>query len=109
MNWADANGIGYLAWAWWDASDLSGDAAVYALYTGPNFTPKAPEGTAFKAHLASLGPLTVADRAFSGGPLPVAVSGVGSASAPIRAGSVLGPIGESISLRENRYLRVVGR
>jgi endoglucanase len=54
MNWADSKGIGYLPWAWWDSTGLTGDAADYALYTGSNFTPKAPEGTAYKAHLASL-------------------------------------------------------
>ncbi|HEY5231574.1 MAG TPA: cellulase family glycosylhydrolase [Galbitalea sp.] len=55
MTWADANGIGYLPWAWWDANDVSGDAALYALYAGPNFTANAPTGTAYKAHLASIG------------------------------------------------------
>jgi hypothetical protein len=54
MTWADANGIGYLPWAWWDSTGLSGDNALYALYTGSSFTPKAPAGTTYKAHLATL-------------------------------------------------------
>lgn len=101
MNWADSNGIGYLPWAWWDASGLSGDAARYALYTGSKFTPKAPEGTAYKAHLASIAPLPVADRAFHTLPLPGTVTGVGSSlghgSAP------------QVRLARNRYLRISTR
>jgi endoglucanase len=54
MTWADSHGIGYLPWAWWDSTGQSGDNALYALFTGPNFTPNAPVGTAYKAHLATL-------------------------------------------------------
>lgn len=56
MTWADAHGIGYSPWAWWvvDASE-SPSAALYALITDDaSFTPKAPEGTTYFAHLQSL-------------------------------------------------------
>lgn len=55
MSWADANGIGYLPWAWWDVSVAeSVSNGRYALFSGSSFTPKAPSGTAFHAHLAAL-------------------------------------------------------
>ncbi len=57
MSWADAHGIGYSPWAWWqvDASE-SLTASRYALITDTTtFAPKAPAGTAYKSHLASLG------------------------------------------------------
>ncbi len=57
MTWADAHGIGYLPWAWWDvgAAEANGNGSdIYALYTGSSFTPKAPSGTKFKNYLASL-------------------------------------------------------
>ena len=53
MQWAEQHGIGYMPWAWWDVS--GGGNGVYALYTGSSFTPKAPSGTKFKAHLATIG------------------------------------------------------
>jgi hypothetical protein len=80
MNWADAHGIGYLPWAWWDASGLTGDAALYALYTGPNFTPQAPEGTAYKAHLAALAS-SPSPLAFVTLPTPMTVPGFVPSSA----------------------------
>jgi endoglucanase len=55
MTWADSHGIGYLPWAWWDVSaSESLDNSRYALYSGSSFTPKAPAGTAYHAHLAAL-------------------------------------------------------
>jgi endoglucanase len=61
MNWADAHGIGYLPWAWWEVSaDEGHDPNLYALVTGSNFTPRAPSGTAYHDHLATLG-ATVSD------------------------------------------------
>lgn len=56
MTWADAHGIGYAPWAWWytDSSD-GADANLYALIANlTTFTPRAPEGTAYHDHLASL-------------------------------------------------------
>ncbi len=58
MNWADAAAIGYAPWAWWvtDSSD-SADANLYALIANlTDFTPRAPSGTAYHDHLASLQP-----------------------------------------------------
>jgi hypothetical protein len=109
MNWADANGIGYLPWAWWDASDLSGDAALYALYTGSNFTPKAPEGTAYKAHLAALAPVPITERTYTGGPLPVTVTGVVSSARGYTAEVEPPTVLDAAILLEDRYLHVLGR
>jgi hypothetical protein len=81
MTWADAHGIGYLPWAWWDASGLSGDSALYALYSGSNFTPQAPAGTAYKAHLASLAPASY--PALHTLPLVVTAPSVGTSSVPL--------------------------
>ncbi len=74
MSWADSNGIGYLPWAWWDSTGLSGDNALYALYTGPSFTPKAPAGTTYQAHLASLATSPPA-QVFSILPTPITFPG----------------------------------
>jgi hypothetical protein len=81
MNWADAHGIGYLPWAWWDANGLSGDAALYALYSGSSFTPQAPAGTAYKAHLATL-PTASPVRVFHTLPAPMTVPSLGTSSTP---------------------------
>lgn len=56
MTWADARGIGYGPWAWWDVDDSESiTASRYALITdATTFAPKAPAGTAYKSHLASL-------------------------------------------------------
>jgi len=57
MNWADAHDIGYAPWAWWvtDASD-GVEPNLYALISDlSTFTPRAPEGTAYHDHLATLG------------------------------------------------------
>jgi hypothetical protein len=64
MTWADAHGIGYLPWAWWDvgAAEANGNGSdIYALYTGSSFTPKSPSGTKFKNYLASLPSTTPPD------------------------------------------------
>lgn len=56
LPWADAHGIGYAPWAWWvvDASE-SVSASRYALIEDDvTFTPKAPAGTAYFAHLQTL-------------------------------------------------------
>jgi hypothetical protein len=108
MKWADSNGIGYLAWAWWNAADLSGDAKRYALYTGPNFTPKAPEGTAYKAHLASIGPVPVPERTFTGGPLPVTVSGIDPGLGEKSTGTAVVGVLRPLATRA-RYLRLWSR
>jgi endoglucanase len=109
MNWADAAGIGYLPWAWWDASGLTGAAKLYALYSGSNFTPQAPEGTAYKAHLASLGPLPVNERAFTGGPLPMTAPGIGSSSGAATAHGVQSTETGTLRLRARRCLRLSSR
>ncbi len=57
MTWAEAHGIGYLPWAWWDvgAAEAAGNGSdIYALFSGSSFTPKAPSGTKFHDFLAGL-------------------------------------------------------
>jgi uncharacterized protein with LGFP repeats len=86
MTWADAHGIGYLPWAWWDvgAAEANGNGSdIYALYTGPSFTPKVPSGTKFKNYLASLTGVVV--------PSPVGVSLIDQAYA--RWGGASGALG----------------
>ncbi|MBX3092522.1 MAG: cellulase family glycosylhydrolase [Cryobacterium sp.] len=57
MTWADSRGVGYLPWAWWKVSASESVAnSRYALVEGADFTPKAPSGTAFHDHLASIEP-----------------------------------------------------
>jgi hypothetical protein len=85
MDWADANGIGYSPWAWTDATQTSGDDAIYSLYSGNRFTPNAPMGTAYKAHLATLQPIV-----FRIQPAPMTAPGFPAASA-------LTPLSASVS------------
>jgi hypothetical protein len=84
MTWADSNGIGYLPWAWWDAAGVTGDNALYALYTGPGFTANAPTGTAYEAHLAAI---ASGRRVYHTVPAPVTVAPLGTSSAPVTAAS----------------------
>jgi hypothetical protein len=49
LTWLDGQGISYLAWAWATTGTPS------MLKDTTNFTPLAPNGTLFKAHLAGLG------------------------------------------------------
>jgi endoglucanase len=81
MDWADAHGIGYLPWAWWNADDVSGDSALYALFSGSNFTPHAPTGTNYKSHLAALAP-TPPVHVFHTLPAPMTVPRPGTVTAP---------------------------
>lgn len=60
LDWADLHGIGYAAWAWWKVTDAESlTNSRYALVDDPGFTPKAPSGTTYHAHLAAL-PTTAA-------------------------------------------------
>ena len=119
-NWADGDGIGYLPWAWWDASQTSGDDALYALYSGPSFAPHAPVGTVYKAHLAALAAQNAA-KAFRIQPAPLSAPGFGSSASPLGTpGGVhsppaaAGPVATMAlatsdlpaALMEQRYLRV---
>jgi endoglucanase len=57
MTWADAHGIGYLAWGWWvlSAQEISDDGcSAYYLITDPTGTPAAPNGVNLHDHLATL-------------------------------------------------------
>jgi hypothetical protein len=50
MAWADAHGVGYLAWTW-DTWGCSGGQALISDYAG---TPCSPYGSAYQQHLAAL-------------------------------------------------------
>jgi hypothetical protein len=112
MNWADAHGIGYLPWAWWNADDVSGDAALYALYQGTDFTPHAPTGTNYKAHLAAL-PVAPPAHVFHTLPAPITAPPLGTSSA-IQSGSstpaevqpISDPQLEQLTLSSQRDLRI---
>jgi putative cell wall-binding protein len=83
MTWADAHGIGYLPWAWWqvDASE-SPSNSIYALTTGPNFTPKAPSGTKFHDHLQALATSAITVTRIGGSDRYAASAGITAASFP---------------------------
>jgi hypothetical protein len=53
MDWADANGVSYLAWGWWVLSPLP-DCSNYYVISDAAGTPAAPNGTALYDHLAAL-------------------------------------------------------
>jgi hypothetical protein len=50
LPWADANGVGYLAWTW-DTWGCSGGQALVSDYSG---RPCSPYGASYEQHLASL-------------------------------------------------------
>lgn len=55
MDWGDANGVGYLAWAWWNLpADLPPFDQQFALLKPDSYEPRAPAGTTYYAHLQSL-------------------------------------------------------
>ena len=54
MDWADRHGVGYLMWAWWVLPDTA--CSTLAVLADVRGTPRAPNGTALKAHLAALAP-----------------------------------------------------
>ena len=114
MNWADSKGIGYLPWAWWNADDVRGDAALYALFQGSSFAPHAPTGTNYKAHLAAL-PSTPT-HVFHTLPAPITLPGLGTSSlsggaaaTPAKAPGVTEPELEQLALLSQRNLRVASR
>jgi hypothetical protein len=53
MTWADAHGVGYLMWAWWDP-DPGIDACHELALLNADGSPRFPNGTALKSHLATL-------------------------------------------------------
>jgi len=60
MGWADSNGVGYLAWAWWElgpatttCSSVGGGGDMYTLIDNAG-NPVAPDGTSLKSHLQLL-------------------------------------------------------
>ncbi len=55
MDWGDANGVGYLAWAWWNLpADLPVFDQQFALLKPDSYEPRAPGGTTYYDHLQSL-------------------------------------------------------
>jgi hypothetical protein len=53
MDWADQRGVGYLVWAWWVLPDEP-ECSKLAVLADVRGTPRAPNGTALKAHLDRL-------------------------------------------------------
>jgi hypothetical protein len=53
MTWADAHGVGYLMWAWWDPDPQIDSCNQLALLTADG-RPRVPNGTALKSHLDKL-------------------------------------------------------
>jgi hypothetical protein len=84
MNWADAHGIGYAPWAWWVTDSSDGPAAnLYSLISNlTNFAPRAPEGTVYHDHLASLGP----PPSYPAEPAPPAGTAIALASPSFESG-----------------------
>jgi hypothetical protein len=68
MNWADLRGIGYLMWAWWVLPDTH--CSTFAMLADIKGAARAPNGTAFRAHLRVLAP-----RVTVGGPGTQALDG----------------------------------
>jgi endoglucanase len=54
MDWADRHGVGYLMWAWWVLPETG--CSTLAVLADVDGSPRAPNGTALKAHLAGLAP-----------------------------------------------------
>jgi endoglucanase len=55
MDWGDANGVGYLAWAWWNLpAQLPATDQQYALLKPDSYQPRPPAGTTYFDHLQSL-------------------------------------------------------
>ncbi|HEY3189896.1 MAG TPA: cellulase family glycosylhydrolase [Solirubrobacteraceae bacterium] len=52
MDWSDPHGVGYVMWAFWVLPEP--DCAKLAMLADVNGTPRAPNGTAFKAHMDAL-------------------------------------------------------
>ena len=73
MGWADGLGVGYSPWAWWDLSNdetATTENLAFALIADAAFTPKAPAGTSYRAHLLGLpgakpGPLASTVKSFT--------------------------------------------
>jgi hypothetical protein len=80
MSWADAHGIGYLAWGWWVLSPAEISAAgcsAFYLLSSYGGTAAAPNGTSVRTHLLSLPPGGVTLGASPGAPGGAAGSGGG--------------------------------
>jgi endoglucanase len=91
MTWADAHGIGYLAWGWWvlSPSEISADGcAAYYLITDAAGTPAAPNGVNLHDHLAALAGAGSAPAPTPTTPAPT-TPGTGSA-APAKAAKLAG-------------------
>ncbi|MGO9790966.1 MAG: glycoside hydrolase family 5 protein [Solirubrobacteraceae bacterium] len=54
MDWADANGVSYLAWGWLALPQPQSCSAMYLITDGAGYTPADPNGVALQDHLATL-------------------------------------------------------
>ena len=61
MTWADAHGMGYLAWAWWGSdSDGGPNRYITLLADDTTFAPASPIGTTLRSHLLAIAHPTTA-------------------------------------------------
>ena len=65
MDWADQRGVGYLVWAWWVLPDEP-ECSKLAVLADVNGTPRAPNGTALKAHMDKLAGVTAFSASLGG-------------------------------------------
>lgn len=100
MSWADRRGVGYLIWAWWVLKDKS--CKTLSVLANPSGTPKRPNGTALKSHLASIAPPRLSLSGPAGQPADGSVEIRVGCSKRCRVrvtGRLLTPDGERHSLR----------
>jgi hypothetical protein len=80
MNWADQNGVSYLAWGWevLSADEISEQkCSAFYLTSDPSGTPAAPNGTALHDHLLTL-PAGGVTGTTGGGPPQGGTTGAGT-------------------------------
>ncbi len=112
MDWADEEGVSYLAWGWWVLGDTStacsslGDPGDnYALISDYSGTPVGPDGTTLRSHLAALaarGSVEVTTASLPSGSVKVRYSATLSASggnAPYRWSVAAGRLPPGMHLR----------
>ncbi|HTU30539.1 MAG TPA: hypothetical protein VMF07_14235 [Solirubrobacteraceae bacterium] len=111
MNWADANGVSYLAWVWLvDDPIQPGDDTCdrFGLLSSYNGTPLAPNGTAVHDHLTALaGGSTTGTSTGSG-----TTTSTGKRKPPVRLRSfsaVLEPSGRAVKFRLRTAQKCTGR
>jgi hypothetical protein len=96
MNWADANGVGYLAWGWWVLSPqeiADAGTSAYYLLNDYNGTPAAPNGTNLHDHLLALAAAPTTTTPTTTTPAPVTPA----PTAPVLAKAKLGSLSAKVT------------